>query len=52
MDDKIKDLIEIQSGYTSYVDLKLELFDDNRNVARMARYRPVTSHRQAFDRRT
>lgn len=52
MDEKIKEIIEIQGGYTSYVDLKLELFDDSRNIARMARYRPVTSHRQAFERLT
>ncbi|MDP9315048.1 MAG: hypothetical protein M3R24_29965 [Chloroflexota bacterium] len=50
MDPKIKEIVEIQSGYTSYVDLRHELFDDNRNVGRMARYRPITSHRTAFER--
>lgn len=46
---KISDLIQIQTGYTSYVDLSLELFDDNKNVGRMSRYRPITSHRKAFN---
>lgn len=45
---KIGEMIEIQSGYTSYVDLRLELLDDSRNIGRMARYRPITSHRRAF----
>lgn len=50
MDDKIRNLIEIQGGYTSYVDLGLELFDDSQNVLRMSRYRPIASHRQAFEK--
>lgn len=50
MDEPIKNLIEIQGGYTSYVDLGLELFNDTSNVERMARYRPIASHRQAFER--
>jgi len=49
MTEKIQKLIEIQGGYTSYVDLRLELFDDSRNIERMARYRPIASHRQAFE---
>jgi hypothetical protein len=49
-DVKIKDVVEIHGGYTAYVDLGLELFDDSRNVERMARYRPIASHRQAFQR--
>jgi hypothetical protein len=44
----ISEIVEIQSGYTSYVDLGLEMFDDGSNFGRMARYRPITSHRQAF----
>jgi hypothetical protein len=47
-DPTISDLIEIRTGYTSYVNLGLELFDDSRNIGRMERYRPISSHRQAF----
>ncbi len=50
MSATIADIVEIHSGYTSYVALDHELFDDSRNVERMARYRPVASHRQAFER--
>jgi hypothetical protein len=50
MKERIQDLIEIQGGYTSYVDLHLELFEDSQNIARMSRYRPITSHRQAFEK--
>ncbi len=46
----IGEIVEIQSGYTSYVDLRLELFDDSRNIGRMSRYRPILSHRQAFQK--
>jgi hypothetical protein len=50
MAEMIKDIVAIHSGYTSYVDIKLELLDDSRNVARMSRYRPIKSHREAFER--
>lgn len=50
MTDLIKELIEIQGGYTSYVDLRLELFEDSQNIARMSRYRPIAAHRQAFEK--
>jgi len=46
----IADLIEINSGYTNAVSLKSELFDDTRNSGRMSRYRPIASHRQAFQK--
>ncbi len=46
----IQDIVEIHGGYTSFVDLKLELFDDTRNIGRMSRYSPITSHRQAFQK--
>lgn len=46
----ISEIIEIQDSYAEYVDLGLELFDDTSNVTRMSRYRPITSHRQAFQR--
>ena len=48
MTQTISEIIEIQSGYTNYVDLGHELFDDARNMGRMAQYRPIASHRQAF----
>src|SRR5690349_6313754 len=44
----IGEMIKIEAGYTSYVDLGLELFDDAKNIGRMERYRPIKSHRQAF----
>lgn len=50
MTEMIKAIVEIHSGYTSYVDIKLELLDDSRNVARMSRYRPIKSHREAFEK--
>ena len=46
----IADLIEINSGYTNAVSLKSELFDDTKNVGRMSRYRPIASHRLAFQK--
>src|SRR5713101_6676306 len=46
----IQEIVEIHGGYTSFVDLKLELFDDTRNTGRMSRYRPIISHRQAFQK--
>jgi len=50
MAEMISDIVEIHSGYTSYVDIKLELLDDSRNIARMSRYRPIKSHREAFEK--
>jgi hypothetical protein len=51
MNEKIADIVEIRPSYaTPYVDLGLELFDDNRNMARMTHYRPVASHRLAFEK--
>lgn len=51
MNEKIVDIVEIRPSYaTPYVDLGLELFDDNRNMARMTHYRPVASHRLAFEK--
>jgi hypothetical protein len=46
----IQEIIEIQSGYTSYVDLQWDLFDDTKNRGRMAQYRPIASHRIAFQK--
>lgn len=47
---RIQDIIEIHTGYSSFVDLEADLFDNTRNAGRMARYRPITSHRIAFQK--
>ena len=46
----IQELIDIHAGYTSYVDLKLELFYEAKNFERMSQYRPITSHRKVFEK--
>ena len=47
---RIQELIEIHTGYASFVDLETDLFDDTRNAGRMASYRPITTHRVAFQK--
>jgi hypothetical protein len=47
---KIKEIIDISSGYTSYVDLIAEYTDSGKNQERMRRYRPITAHRLAFEK--
>ena len=47
---KIRDIIDISSGYTSYVDLNAEYTNPEVNQERMKRYRPITSHRLAFEK--
>lgn len=47
---KIRDIIKINSGYTSYVDLYEEYYDIVKNRGRMERYKPITAHRQAFEK--
>jgi len=46
----IQEMIDIQSGYTSYVDLQWDLLDELKNRGRMSQYRPITSHRIAFEK--
>ena len=45
----IGELIDIKTGYTSFVNLEHDLYDSDENIGRMARYRPITSHRTAFE---
>lgn len=47
---RIRDIIKINSGYTSYVDLYEEYYDIQKNRGRMERYKPIAAHRQAFEK--
>lgn len=47
---KIKEIVKIQSGYASYVNLREEYFDEGRRRDRMERYKPITAHRLAFEK--
>lgn len=47
---KIREIIEISGGYTSYVDLYAEYNKPEDNQTRMQRYRPITAHRLAFEK--
>jgi len=47
---KIREIIDISSGYTSYVDLIFEYISPEKNQDRMNRYRPITAHRLAFEK--
>ena len=47
---KIRDIIQINSGYTSYVDLVNEYYSLEKNRVRMERYQPITAHRLAFEK--
>ncbi|MBV1758946.1 MAG: hypothetical protein KMY55_14030 [Dethiosulfatibacter sp.] len=46
---KIKELIKVQSSYSAQVNLKREYSDRVLNVERMSNYRPIKSHRKAFE---
>jgi len=47
---KIRDIVKINSGYTSYVDLYEEYYDLVKNRGRMERYKPITAHRKVFEK--
>lgn len=47
---KIRDIVQINSGYTSYVDLYEEYYDLVKNRGRMERYKPIAAHRQVFEK--
>ena len=47
---KIRDIIQINSGYASYVDLVNEYYSLEKNRVRMERYQPITAHRLAFEK--
>ena len=47
---KIRDIVQINSGYTSYVDLYEDYYDLEKNRGRMERYKPIAAHRLVFER--
>lgn len=49
---KIREVIKINSGYTSYVDLGTEFYyyDEEQNRGRMELYMPIRAHRLAFEK--
>jgi hypothetical protein len=47
---KIRDIVQINSGYTSYVDLYDDYYDLAKNRGRMERYKPIAAHRQVFEK--
>lgn len=47
---KIREVVQINSGYTSYVDLYEEYNDIAKNRGRMERYKPIAAHRIAFEK--
>jgi len=47
---KIRDIVQINSGYTSYVDLYEEYYDVVKNRGRMERYKHIAAHRQVFEK--
>jgi len=48
---KIKELIDIKSGYSSYVDLNEEFYyyNEDENSKRLKLYQPIKAHRDAFE---
>ncbi len=49
---KIKDLVDIKTGYAKYVNLVQEFNHPDDNRARMTQYMPIDSHREAFEKLT
>jgi hypothetical protein len=49
-DSKIVELIRTNPGYSAQVDLNLWFHDNTQNLATMRRYKPIASHRKAFER--
>jgi len=49
-DAKIVELIRTNPGYSAQVDLNLWFHDSRQNLATMQRYKPITSHRKAFEK--
>ena len=47
---KIRDIIQINSGYTSYVDLYEDYYDLTKNRGRMERYKPIAAHRMVIEK--
>jgi len=47
---KIKEFVEIHSGYASAVDVRTEFIDPEKNFERITRYVPIKAHRDAIER--
>ena len=47
---KIREIIEIKSGYTSYVDVYEDYHNLEQNRGRMEHYMPIAAHRQVFEK--
>jgi len=47
---KIKEIVEIHSGYASAVDVRTEFLDQEKNYERITRYVPIKSHRDAIEK--
>lgn len=47
---KIKDIVQLKSGYANFVDLKSAFEAAQENADRMAMYRPTKAHRKVLER--
>lgn len=47
---KIREIVQINGGYTSVVDLYEDYYELEKNQARMRNYKPIAAHRQAFEK--
>jgi hypothetical protein len=47
---KIKDIVQLKSGYANFVELKSAFEAAQENTDRMAMYRPTKAHRKALER--
>jgi energy-coupling factor transporter ATP-binding protein EcfA2 len=47
---RIKEFVEIHSGYASAVDVRTEFIDPEKNFERITRYVPIKAHRDAIER--
>ena len=47
---KIREIVQINSGYTSFVDVYEDYHDLVKNRGRMERYKPITAHRLVFEK--
>ncbi len=47
---KIREIVQINSGYTSVVDLYDDYYELEKNQARMRNYKPIAAHREAFEK--
>ncbi|MFQ6044153.1 MAG: hypothetical protein ACE5PV_25140 [Candidatus Poribacteria bacterium] len=47
---KISEVLELNTGYASAVDLQEEFTNPEKNRGRMERYQPIDSHRTVFEK--